>query len=151
MTRRIELERRARSLEHRIPTGKRPEATFALEAERNEPPFDLGAVRHDDIDVGGQVEAGRPVGDRKPTDHDPLNRDRTERSIDDRRDFEHLLRRVRNVGSSAKRELECFEIGADRMTGHSVASPKRSRPLRRRPGLTIGPSVAGASVSTISA
>jgi hypothetical protein len=59
VTVRIELESRCRRLEHRLPA-------VPLEAERGKPPFDLGTVRHDVVDVARQVEASRPEALRGP-------------------------------------------------------------------------------------
>jgi hypothetical protein len=151
VTVRIELEGRGAGLKHWISTGKRPGAAFALETERSEPPLDLGTIRHDHVDVSGQVDARRPVGNGQSTDHDWTNREWAEGRIDDRRDLEHLLRGVRDVGCLLQLQPEGFEICAPGTFGHPGASPKTSRPFRRRPGLTIGPSAAGARVSTISA
>ena len=152
VTVRIELERRARRLEHRLPAGKRPEATFTFKAEQGEAPFDLGAMRHDDVDVTRQVEARRPVRHRQPTDDNRANRDRAEGCVDDSRDLEHFLGHRGNLGGLLKLEPERFEICLLRMTGHSAASPRnRSQPFRRRPRLITGPSVAGARASISSA
>jgi hypothetical protein len=146
----IELERRARRLEHWVSSGKRPEAAIPLEAEGREPLLDLGAGRHDDVDVAGQIEAGRPVRDGKPADDDRANPSRAKRGIDDSCDFEHLLGRIGNVGGSPKVIPKSVEIFLVRRAGHSQASPNTSRPRRRRAGQTIGPSAAGASCSNIS-
>jgi hypothetical protein len=137
--------------EHGIPAGKRPEAAVALKTEGRESLLDLGAVGHDDIDVAGEIEASRPVRDREPSDNDGPNLDRPKRSVDDPSDLEHLLRPIGNVGGALKLNSKPVEISAVWMPGHSVASPSTSRPRRRQPWLTIGPSVAGANRSNISA
>jgi hypothetical protein len=151
VTVRIELERRTRRFEHGIPAGKRPEAAVALKTEGRESLLDLGAVGHDDIDVAGEIEASRPVRDREPSDNDGPNLDRPKRSVDDPSDLEHLLRPIGNVGGALKLNSKPVEISAVWMPGHSVASPSTSRPRRRQPWLTIGPSVTGANRSNISA
>ncbi len=99
-----------------------------------------------------ESRAGR-LEDRIPSgksDNDRSNVDRAKRSVDDSCDLEHLLCRIGNVGRTLKLDPKRYEICAVWLIAHSVASPNTSRPRRGRPGLTIGPSVAGASASTIS-
>jgi len=59
-----------------------PEASLTNKPKPVEAHAGLRDVRHDDIDVRGEMGTGRPVRDGEPTDDDRMKADRRERFLD---------------------------------------------------------------------